>query len=90
MKNELPAAVKAALWSYDVDKLDTTRDKTRIILQILNHGNEEAVTWLRATYTEHDLSNTLAQSAAGEWTKKSLNYWSLILHNKPKRVGRFS
>jgi hypothetical protein len=89
MENTLPDSVKATLWSYDVEKLDLTRDKSRIILQTLNHGNTEAVTWLKSTYSTNDLTATIEGSTEGEWSKKSLNYWSLIFHTKPKRVGRF-
>ncbi len=90
MKNTLPASVRATLWSYDTDKLNTERDKSRIILQTLNHGSIEAVAWLQATYSKQDLIDVVRHSSVGEWTKKSLNYWSLILDTKPTRVGRFS
>jgi hypothetical protein len=90
MKTLLPPSVCASLWSYDTTKLEIERDKSRIILQTLNHGSAEAVAWLTATYTEQDLVDVVQHSSVGEWTKKSLNYWSLILNTKPTRVGRFS
>lgn len=89
MISPLPTAVKASLWSYDTEKLDLVRDKNRIILQTLNHGSEDAIVWLKATYSKEELANVVEKSSVGEWSKKSLNFWSLMLHTEPKRVGRF-
>jgi hypothetical protein len=89
MNKSLPQSVRAVLWSYDTNTLDTMRDKDRIILQTLNHGSEDAIVWLKTTYSKEELSNVLEKSSVGEWSKKSLNFWSLMLHTKPKRIGRF-
>lgn len=89
MNNTLPQSVRAVLWSYDTNALDTLRDKDRIILQTLNQGSAEAIVWLKATYSKEELTNVLEKSSVGEWSKKSLNFWSLMLHTEPKRVGRF-
>lgn len=89
MNSPLPTAVKASLWSYDTKKLDLVRDKNRIIKQTLNHGSLEAIQWLKATYSQSQIVEVFQESSSSEWTKKSLNYWSLILGTKPKRTGRF-
>ena len=90
MQTELPQAVKNTLWSYDTSKIDLTVHKNRIIFQVLNNGNLEAVHWLKQTYANNDLVSVLENSAASAWSKKSLNYWSLLLKSKPTRIGRFS
>ncbi len=90
MISSLPTAVKASLWSYDTEKLDLVRDKNRIIKQTLNHGSLDAITWLKTNYSQSDIAEVFEGSSTGEWTKKSLNYWSLMLGIKPKRMGRFS
>lgn len=90
MVTTLPFAVRSTLWSYDTSKLDLKKDKKRIILQTLNNGSMEAITWLKQTYSTQELQDTIRQSSVGEWSKKSLNYWSLMLDSTPERVGRFS
>ena len=90
MISPLTTAVKASLWSYDTEKLDLVRDKNRIIKQTLNHGSLDAILWLKANYHQSDLVAVFEGSSTGEWTKKSLNYWSIILDTKPKRTNRFS
>jgi hypothetical protein len=90
MKTVLPPSVVATLWSYDTSNLDIITDKNRIILQVLNHGSADAIAWLKTTYPKDDLVHVLHESSQGEWTKKSLNYWSLLFNTTPKRVGRFS
>lgn len=84
-----PRSVKAVLWSYDTSKLDIDRDKMLIIRQVLNNGTESAVAWARDTYTEQDLAKAIATSSASEWSRKSLNYWSLLLKTHPHRTARF-
>ena len=86
----LPPSVRACLWSYDVDKLDTERDKALIIRQVMNYGTYDAVAWLRHMYPEHELADTVRRSNANAWSPKSLNYWCTMLHVVPERVGRFS
>lgn len=77
-------------WSYTLSELDITTHKTLIIKQILNHGDEKAVTWLRTTYQASDIANVIAISAKSEWSKKSLALWSLIYQTEPKRQGRLA
>ena len=51
----IPKFVQPFLWSYDVDALDISRDKRRIITNVLNLGTSEATDWLFDTYTNEDI-----------------------------------
>ena len=84
---DLPQSVRASLWSYDPDKMDLARDKERIILQVLNHGTDEAVRWLFDTYSRSDITATVQHSDQSEWGKKSLNFWSVVLGH-PSSISR--
>lgn len=75
----LPAFLQPFLWSYDLDRLDRDRDKKRIITQILNYGTKEATNWLFSEYSVEEIQEALRDPLAGEWNKRSLNYWSLVL-----------
>ena len=44
--SEIPQFLQPFLWSSDISKLDTQKDKLRIITNILNLGSEKAVKWL--------------------------------------------
>ena len=78
MKNNIPNSVRATLWSYDVDSMNTDRDKVLIITQVLNYGTMDAVEWLNNTYKRSDITECIHSPLPGMWNKKSLNLWSLI------------
>ena len=74
----IPQSIKAALWSYDVSKLDLRNDRDRIITNVLNYGTADAFDWLRKTYTKEEIASVVAHPKPGEWSKRSLNLWSLV------------
>lgn len=80
----IPQFVKPFLWSYDVDAMDISRDKKRIITNVLNFGTSQATDWIFKTYTKQDVKNCLTSPLPGEWSNKSLNFWSLLLDIKPR------
>lgn len=75
----LPQSVKQTLWSYNTDKIDNTKDKRLIISQVLNLGSKEASDWVIKTYGKKITKDIAINMPAGQWNKKSLNYWSIIL-----------
>ena len=79
----IPKFVKPFLWSYDVDALDLSRDKRRIITNVLNFGTSQATKWLFDTYTKKDIKSCLTNPLPGEWNNKSMTFWSLMLGVKP-------
>ena len=84
----IPLNIQPFLWSYDINKLDLHRDKKRIITNILNFGTAKSTDWLFQTYGKSDIKDTIVHPLPGEWSGKSLNFWSLILDVKPGRTER--
>ena len=79
----IPKFVHPFLWSYDVNALDLSRDKMRIITNVLNFGTSQATDWLFEVYTKEDIKNCLTHPLPGEWNDKSMTFWSLILGVEP-------
>lgn len=75
----IPSFIRPFLWSYDIEKLDLSRDKKRIITNILNLGTVLATRWLFDVYSQEDIKEAVAHPLAGTWNKKSLNFWGLVL-----------
>src|SRR3989344_8026380 len=67
----IPKFVKPFLWSYDIEALDISRDKKRIITNVLNLGTSEATRWLFNTYTKEDIKECLLNPLPGAWNNKS-------------------
>jgi hypothetical protein len=88
---KIPHYVAPFLWSYDIEKIDLERDKNRIVINVLNLGTKGATEWLFSKYSKEEIKNIVSSSLSGEWNKKSLHYWRLILDiTTPLKTARFS
>ena len=83
-----PKVIQSFLWFSDIKKIDLQKDKTRIIMNILNIGSKLATDWLFDFYSKAVIKNTVINyGAKGELSAKSLNYWTLVLNiNQTKLV----
>ena len=88
MKQDIPHFIRPFLWSYDISKLDEKKDKKRIITNVLNHGTQEATNWLFSRFEKKDIREAIEKPLPGEWNKKSLNFWSLVLGARSGDVSR--
>ena len=50
MRQAIPQRLQSILWSSDVSKLDSDKNKTYIIHQILSHGRMEDILWIFSIY----------------------------------------
>ncbi len=89
-KNQpLPQFLRPFLWSYNLRRMDLKKDKKIIIKNILDYGNKQATDWLKQIYSSEEIKEIIRQTYTSEWSKKSINFWSLIYGVKPKRKSRF-
>lgn len=86
--NSIPDFVQPFLWSYDIEAMNIKRDKRRIITNVLNLGTIQATNWIFSVYKKEDIAECIEHPLPGEWSKKSLALWSLLLNVKPQVVGR--
>jgi hypothetical protein len=84
----LPRIILPFLWSYETGKMDKEKDKKRIITNVLNVGSKEAVVWVLDNYTREEIREVVADSAPGEWSRKSLNFWSVFFDLDKAGQGR--
>jgi hypothetical protein len=89
MPTTIPPAVKAALWSFDTDRIDIEEHQERIITNVLNLGTHAALLWLFSTYPRERIAQVVAHPRPGEWNRRSLNYWSLVFDLQPAYTSRF-
>jgi hypothetical protein len=75
----LPQSVKAVLWSYDTDAINLQKHRHLIISQVLNFGSKKATDWLFMFYGKDTVKKIASDIPLGQWDKKSLALWSLIL-----------
>jgi len=92
MENDFPRAVKACLWSYDLEKIDLANadHRTRLIENVLNHGTSPAIDWLFKHFDRKEITEVIARSSTSSWNRKSLALWSLVFGTSPQRDARYS
>jgi len=83
----IPRFIQPFLWSYDINALDLSRDKKRIITNVLNFGTKEATDWLFEVYTKDDIRDCLIHPLSGEWNNKSMVFWSFLLGVQPNEIA---
>ena len=76
----IPKYVQPFLWSYNAKELSIKENKKRIITNVLNLGSAKATSWLFKAYSKKDIKKMIADPMPGEWSGKSLNFWSLIFN----------
>ncbi|MEA3273287.1 MAG: hypothetical protein U9Q72_01680 [Patescibacteria group bacterium] len=82
----LPKYLQPFLWSYEIAKLDPERHKKRIITNLLNFGDTQAIHWLFKTYNRPEIKVAVVDFLPGEWNKKSLNFWRLFFNIKKSKI----
>jgi hypothetical protein len=85
---KLPVFLRPFLWSYDLNKMDKEKHKNIIIKNILDYGTKEATDWLWENYSREEIQEAIRKSIRADWSKKSINLWSLIYEVEP-REDRF-
>lgn len=84
-----PKFIQPFLWFSDLKKIDLQKDKTRVILNVLNLGTKKATDWLFLYYPKSEIKKVIkGYGAKGELSPKSLNYWTFILNIKTHQLSR--
>lgn len=87
--NQVPQFLRPFLWSYDLSGLDLEIHKNIIIKNILDAGNEQATDWMKKTYSDNEIKDAIIKSFKSDWSRKSINLWSLVYKVSPEKEKRF-
>lgn len=88
-KNQsFPPSVRACLWSYDLRNIHLRSHQNLIITQVMNFGSKEATDWLQEHYSVREIREVVEHPLPGMWSKKSLNFWSIVYGIQPKETAR--
>lgn len=78
----IPNFLQSSLWSYDVKKLNSQRNKNLIITQVLNYGTTDQVKWILHTYPDQEIKEVVKNPSRGIWWPEALNFWTKIFKLK--------
>lgn len=73
----LPKDLQSLFWDANTETFDPGDYPVYTIERILEHGNEEAVTWLRTNFTDEQILDVLRTNR--RLSPRSANFWALVL-----------
>jgi len=68
-------------WETDLSKISIEENKQYIIERILELGDRNAVQWLFSNFSLDEIKKAIEENKS--ISKKSLNFWSIILEDQP-------
>lgn len=74
---KLPKYLKTYFWDVEFEDIDLDKRRIFILKRILEYGNEQAVHWMWKNFDKSEMINALSNYRG--YSKKSANYWAIIL-----------
>ncbi|MBU4332152.1 hypothetical protein L6279_03720 [Candidatus Parcubacteria bacterium] len=84
---KLDKSFKPLFWSYDFNKLDSEKDKRRIIINTVNYGNWKHWQWLSNSYGQKELKQEIKNTPASEFRFPALKLIRLLLGIKKMKYA---
>lgn len=81
----VPQYLRPLFWDTNLEEFDPGAYPVYTIERVLEHGNEEAVAWLRRTFTEDQILEVLRTDR--RLSPRSANFWALLFGLPPEEVA---
>jgi Family of unknown function (DUF6922) len=72
----IPPQFRPFFWDIDIEKLDPHANTSFVIGRILEHGTDEAVSWMKSTFSKMEIMGVIREDRC--LSPKSATYWALI------------
>jgi hypothetical protein len=72
-------------WDVNLDNFNPTAYPEYTIARVLELGDENAVKWMKATFSEADVRRVIATER--RLSRKSANFWALVYGIAPNDVA---
>jgi len=80
----LPKYLKKYFWDVEFEKINLNKHRVYILKRILEFGDEKAVAWMWKNFKKEEIRDVLSNFRG--FSKKSANFWALILDIPRKDV----
>ena len=81
----IPRHLHALFWDVNLDNFNPAAYPGYTIARVLELGDENAVRWMRKTFSEADIKHVIASEH--RLSRKSANFWALIYGIAPDNVA---
>jgi hypothetical protein len=72
----IPSHLHTLFWDVEVSVFEPSEYPDYTILRVLELGDEDAVQWLRASFSEQEILRVLRTER--RLSRKSANFWALV------------
>lgn len=83
-----PLEFSKLFWDVDFANLDLTKNRKFIIERVLNMGDQDSLRWLRNTYSEDEILDTVKMSR--RLSKKTARCWQNYFDLREDQMRCFS
>ncbi len=84
----LPDFLKPYFWEIDLIQLRLPRRQTYVIERVLEYGDDQAIRWLKATFSPETIAGVVRCSR--RISKNTANLWALVLDIPKEQIRCFS
>ena len=81
----IPQHLYPLFWDVNLDNFDPTAYPDYAIARVLELGDENAVKWMKVTFSEADIKRVIATER--RLSRKSANFWALVYGIAPNDVA---
>ena len=81
----IPEHLKPFFWDVNAETFDPEAYPAHTIGRILEFGNEEAVRWLKATFSEDQIKEVIRTDQ--RLSPRSASFWALVYHIPPQDIA---
>lgn len=83
----IPSNVQTLFWDTNLDTFNPTTHPDYAIFRVLEFGDEDAVAWMKSTFSEVEIKRVLQTER--RLSRKSANFWALIYGIPRHEVAAF-
>ena len=81
----IPRYLHPLFWDVNLDNFNPTAFRDYAIARVLELGDDNAVKWMKGTFSESDIKRVIAKER--RLSKKSANSWALVYGIAPGDVA---
>jgi hypothetical protein len=81
----IPQYLHTLFWDTNLDDFNPLAFPTYTIGRILEYGNEDAIGWLKNSFSEAEIVDVLRVER--RLSRRSANFWALVYHLPPDQVA---
>ncbi len=81
---KLPAFLEKYFWDVEFEKIDFPKSRIYVLRRILEYGDQDAVHWMWKNFQRNEIKDAVSRFRG--YSKKSANYWAVILDIPKEKV----